>query len=443
MESSAEIPGPRGLPLLGSLPALARDPLDFVTQVSREHGGIARYHVSTRPHWLITDPEAIGAVLIGLREQTHKDVVTSSLSRLLGRGLVTSEDPLWRRQRRLAAPSFRPSHLAAYGQAMVEAAAAGSRAVQPGPRDVLRDTTRITLQIVLETLFGSAEPAGERVGEAIGDFMGAFEEELRSARRLLPRWVPTRGRRRVRRARDVIEEALSPIIPRERAAAVPGAHLLGRLIAARDDSGEGMSDVQLRDESVTIFAAGHETTSLALSYALWLLARRPALQEDLAEERARLPADRSLCAADLPALSLHRAVIREAMRLYPPAWMVGRTTLCDVVVGGYPIPRGAQILIPQWVVHRDPRWWTDPLDFRPERWQEPGIDALPRFAYFPFGGGARVCVGEHFAVLEAVLILAILLADHRFAPVPGATLELMPAVTLRPRNGVWLDVSRR
>lgn len=436
-------PGPRGVPLLGSLPSLGRDPLAFLTEVSREHGGIATYRLGHHVHWLITDPAAIEVVLIGLRRQTHKDETTNGLSRLLGQGLVTSEDPLWRRQRKLAAPSFRPSHLEAYGRAMVEAAVRGSEAVAPGPRDVHVDMTEVTLEIVLRTLFGSVDPAGAQVGEAIADFMEAFEEEVRSFRRLLPAWVPTRGRRRVAAARRTIAEVLDPIIARERASTTEHDHLLGRLLAARDADGEGMSDEQLRDEAITLFTAGHETTALVLSYALWLLAHHVPIQEQLVAEGRAVLGERLPTAADLPRLKLHQAVVRETMRLYPPAWAMGRTPIEDVEVCGHTIRVGEQIMIPQWVVHRDPRWWREPLAFRPERWMGPETEDLPRFAYFPFGGGPRICIGNHFAMLEAVLVLAVWLQRHCLVPVPGAQLELMPAVTLRPRSGVWLELSAR
>ncbi|HHO53501.1 MAG TPA: cytochrome P450, partial [Deltaproteobacteria bacterium] len=285
--------------------------------------------------------------------------------------------------------------------------------------------------------------AGERVGEAIGSFMEAFEEELRSFRRLLPAWVPTRGRRRIAEARRSISGVLDPIIARERASGEERDHLLGRLLAARDEDGEGMSDAQLRDEAITLFTAGHETTSIALSYALWLLAHHPSIQEEVAAEGRAVSGDRPPSAADLSRLPLHRAVIRESMRLYPPAWMIGRAPTEDVQIGGHVVRAGEQILMPQWVVHRDPRWWREPLAFRPERWLGDETEGLPRFAYFPFGGGPRVCIGNHFATLEAVLILAVWLKHHRLTAAPGATLEPMPAVTLRPRSGVWLEHTAR
>jgi cytochrome P450 len=439
------VPGPRGLPLFGSLFDLARDPLAFVTQVSREHGGIACYYMGTARNWLVTDPAGIEAVLVQHKDLMHKDVITNGLSRMLGQGLVTSENPLWKQQRKLAAPSFQPRHLAAYGQAMVQAAQRNRATLAPGPRDVHADMTAITLEIVLRTLFGSETAAGEKVAETVEIFMAAFEHEVRSVQRLLPAWVPTPGRARIARCRSEIVARLDAVVAARRAAGEEGDDLLGRLLAARDEDQNGMSDEQLRDEMVTLFLAGHETTALNLSFALWLLAQHPEIQAELAEERRVALAGRAAGPGDLGKLVLHDAVIQEAMRLYPPAWMMGRTPTAPVEILGHRVLPGEQILLPQWVVHRDPKFWPEPERFLPSRWLGDPSPAskLPRFAYFPFGGGPRVCIGNHFAKLEAVLVLATWLEGRVLGPAPGATLELMPAVTLRPRTGVQVQITPR
>ncbi|MEZ4238934.1 MAG: cytochrome P450 [Myxococcota bacterium] len=433
-------PSPPELPLLGSLLPLARDPLGFVVDLARTHGDVVHYRVGPQRFWLVSDPAGIEEVLVGLRAVTHKDEVTHGLSRLLGQGLLTSEDPQWRQHRKLAAPSFQPRHLAGYAEAMVDAALEDPLA--DGARDVHEDMTRVTMAIVLRTLFGADAADGARVGAALGSFMDAFEQEIRSFRRLLPPRVPTRGRRRIAAARAEIVAAVDPIVARRRALPEPGDDLLGRLLAARDEDGAGMSDAQLRDEAVTLFLAGHETTALTLSYALWLLAAHPEVQDRLAEERATVLGERRAGAGDVGALAWHGAVIREAMRLYPPAWLIGRTPTVDVTVQGHPVPAGGAILVSPWVTHRDPRFWRAPEAFRPERWLGDETRDLPRFAFFPFGGGPRVCIGNHFAQMEAVLVLATWLAQRRVAAVPGATIELMPAVTLRPRHGVRVDVQK-
>ncbi|MEQ1503451.1 MAG: cytochrome P450 [Myxococcota bacterium] len=439
----APTPGPRGWPVVGSLVALARDPLAFFTAMPAQYGDVVHYTIGAESVWLVSHPDGIEQVLLELRDVMHKDALTHGLSRLLGNGLLTAEDPLWKRQRKLAAPSFQPRHLAGYAEVMVDAARTQLASISPGIRDVHADLTAATLEIVLRTLFGSDAGPGRSVGAEIDAFMHAFEQEVRSWRRMLPPWVPTAGRRRIRAARATIGDALGSIVAARRASGVDGDDLLGRLLAARDDDGAPMSDEQLADEAVTLFLAGHETTALTLSYAAWLVAHHPEVQAAVVAELDAVLAGAAPTLAHVPQLRWVDAVIQEALRLYPPAWVIGRTPTADVVVQGHPIPRGAQILMAPWVVHRDPRWWREPDRFRPERWLGDETRSLPRFAWFPFGGGPRVCIGNHFAKLEAVLVLATWLQRLALEPVDGATLDLMPAVTLRPRTGVRLSVRPR
>ncbi|MBX2804265.1 MAG: cytochrome P450 [Myxococcales bacterium] len=441
MVANASPRGPRGWPLVGSLPSLAADPLDFMVQIAARYGDVVPYRVGVRPHWTFAHPDAIEALLVKHRDALVKDTVTRSLSRVLGEGLLTSENPLWKRQRRLASPSFRPSHLQAYAEVMVAATQRGVQRVTLGERDVHADLTQITMEVVLETLFGTRGGDAGAAGDAVVRFMEAFEEEIRSARRLLPGWVPTRGRRTVARSREVLKQTLGRIIEERRHSGEERDDLLGRLLAARDDDGQGMSDQQLYDEAITLFAAGHETTALALSYALWGIAHDPELAERLAQERREVLGDRPATFDDLKALVWHEAAVKESLRLYPPAWVVGRRVIEAFEVAGVTLREGHQVLLPQWVVHRDPRWWTQPLQFRPARWRNGETDELPRFAYFPFAGGPRVCIGNHFAMMQGVLSLTTWLQSVSVAPAAGAALSFMPAVTLRPRDGVRLSCS--
>jgi cytochrome P450 len=435
----ATAPGPRGLPLVGSLFDLARDPLEFVTATSRTFGGIARYRIGPETVFLLTDPDAIQALLVDGRD-VCKDHVTAGLARILGTGLLTAEGDLWKRQRKLAAPSFQPRHLATYADAMVDATSSALGGWADGERDLHADFTAITLDIVLRTLFGASVVDGDAVGHAMADFMEAFEEELRSWRRLLPPAFSTAGRRRIDRAREALHVVVDRVIG-ERKADGGGDELLSRLLAARDEDGNAMSDAQLRDEVLTLFLAGHETTALTLSYAAHLLALHPDQQALVRAELAAELGGRRPTVADLPRLKRVDAVVRESMRLYPPAWLVGRTPTKDLVIQGVSMPAGSQVLASQWVVHRDPRFWRDADQFRPERWLSGETAALPRFAFFPFGGGPRVCIGNHFASMEAALVLATVLQRFSLAAAPGFELELMPAVTLRPRGGVRVRVT--
>ena len=371
------------------------------------------------------------------RDVLRKDKITASLSRLLGNGLVTSHDPIWKQQRKLVAPSFRPSHIAHYGDVMVDAAHRHLERMEPGERDIHDDMTEITLEIVLRTLFGTLDAETEATARGIATFMTAFEREVRSVWRMLPRWLSPHDRS-MRGARADLERVVGAVIEARRASGEPGDDLLGRLLAARDEDGTGMADDQLLDECITLFAAGHETTALALTYALWLVAEHPDVGQALRAEVSDVLGDRRARAVDVPALRLHDAVVRETMRLYPPAWVIGRTPVEPIEVGGHRVDPGEQIMVSPWVVHRDPRWWTEPAAFRPERWSNGETQDLHRFAYLPFGGGPRVCVGNHFAQMEAVLVLATCIQHLRVSTTARTQVSLMPAVTLRPRGGLRL-----
>lgn len=425
------VPGPRGWPLVGSLFDLARDPLAFVTSAARTHGDVLHYRMGRTSTFLVSHPDAIQEVLVDARElPVHK--VTGGMDRLLGQGLLTSEGDLWKRQRKLAAPSFQPRQLAGYAAAMAEVARTAAAGWDAGTRDIHRDFVELSRDVVVRTLFGTATDAGRQIADRLGSLMEAFEVELRSLRRVLPSWVPTDGRRRVAEIRGELQELLDGIIATRRAEG-GGDDLLSRLIAARDEDGSAMTDDQVRDEAMTLFLAGHETVASTLAFAAWLLADHPEVQDRARAEVDEVLGDRAPALADLGRLPWVDAVVREALRLYPPTWVMGRTVRTDREVGRYPVPAGAQVLMPQWVVHRDPRWWPDPERFLPERWLDGSAAAAPRFAYFPFGGGPRICIGNHFSMAEAAIVLASALRAVVFRPQPGFALTLMAALTLRPR----------
>jgi cytochrome P450 len=249
---------------------------------------------------------------------------------------------------------------------------------------------------------------------------------------------------RYRRAIKCIDDIIYGFIRRRRESGHDPGDLLSHLLAARDDQGgEGMSDRQLRDEAVTLLLAGHETTALALTYAFNLLARSPEADRGLAAELDRALGGRAPSAADVPNLKYTEWVVRETLRLYPPAWGVGRQALADCEIGGYSVPRGTQLFLVIWLVHRDGRWFPDPETFRPERWDHDLIKRLPRCAYFPFGDGARICIGNHFAMMEAILLLATIAQKYQLSLEPGQTLELVPSITLRPRHGLRMRLEAR
>jgi cytochrome P450 len=420
-----------------------RDPFAFVTRGARDYGDVARFRLGPLIFYLLSHPRDIEYVLRGNHRNFRKDKGTRLLSSVLGEGLVTSDGEHWRRHRRLAQPAFQVEQVERYGAVMVEYAERLLGEWRPGQtRDVHADMMRLTLEIVAQTLF-SATAAGQadRVGRAMEEVMRFWASPLALVPWLW--WLPVPANLRYRRAVRDLDATLRDTIAGRRAAGPGADDLLSRLLPARDEEGGRLTDRQLRDELVTLFLAGHETTALALSFCFYLLARHPDAEARLAAELDEVLGGRLPCAADVPRLRYTGWVVREAMRLFPPVPSIGREALADCEIGGYAVPKGAQLALVQWVVHRDRRWFDDPEDFRPERWENDLARRLPRCAYFPFGDGPRVCIGQHFAVMEAVLILATVTRRFRLALAPGFTLELLPSVTLRPRRGVPMVLAAR
>ena len=435
-------PGPRGAPLLGSFLAYARDPLGFVASCARAHPRLAFYRLGHIRFYQLNDPELVESVLVGDHRHYVKDAITRMLITVVGHGLLTSEGDLWRRQRRLAAPFLQRRHVEAYARTMVDCAERATDAIEGAggqPIDAHQAMMGLTLDIVLETLFARRR-RGEiaEVAETVEVIMEEFDRDVHSWRYVVPRWFPFPGRIKAKRAVQRLDALLRTINDNRRRQGEEGDDLLGRLLAARHEDGSAMSDRQLRDEMATMYLAGHETTALALFYALRLLAQQPEAQARLQGELDRVLGSEPPTLERLPELRFADAVIQEAMRLYPPAWIIGREATADCEIDGYRLRPGAQVLISQWSMHRDKRWFDDPLAFRPERWLDGLAERLPRFAYFPFGGGPRVCIGNHFAKLEAVLSLASLVRRLSWEPVEGEELKMLPTVTLRPTAGVRL-----
>jgi cytochrome P450 len=438
-------PGPRGLPLVGSLHKLTANPLRFITDMA-QYGDLVYARLGPSRTYFVNQPAMIEEVLMGRHRDVVKDIATRSLMPLIGSGLLTADGEPWRKHRRLAAPPLQPKRIASYVDTMVECTqrmAASFRDCEV--REIGADMGRLTLDIVGKTLLGfDTRREADRISAVLDDTMHYFDLEMRTPLGLLPRQVMTPARRKVREGRLELEAILLRIIARCRRGDPDASdHLLGRLVHARDEDGEQLSDRQLIDEALTMLLAGHETTALTLTYALYSLSEHPAA---LAKAQAEVDAELGGTTADIthvPRLRYIDAIIRETLRLYPPAYAIGREVAQPIELGGYEIPQGAQLFMSQCVVHRDARWFPEPLAFKPERWFEPSISELPRFAYFPFGGGPRVCIGNHFALLEATLALATLLQSVELQTVPGFVFDLEPSVTLRPKNGLRMLVRRR
>lgn len=439
-ETSILPPRVRELPLVGSAIGLVKDPLGFLERAAREHGDASRFHLPGQHIYLFNHPDAIEQVLVTQRDRLIKDKLTRELSLLLGNGLLVSEGAFWRKQRMLAQPAFHRERIAAYGEVMAGYAERMVAKWSDGEtRDVHDDFMHLTLDIVATTLFGTA--VGDVAGR-IGAALDVLMERYSGAGTLVPVALPTPGNLRARRAIAELDAIVYAVIAERRRRGDEG-DLLSMMIAATAGDDGAMTDEQLRDEAMTMVLAGHETTALTLGFTMDLLARHPEVARELEAEIDRVLGDRPACAADLPKLAFADAVVRESMRLFPPAWALGREAIAPCEVGGFTVPIGTQLWVAPWIVHRDARWFPEPLAFRPARWANGFAKTLPRHAYFPFGGGPRICIGNAFAMMEAVLVLVTVARRFRVRATSARPLALVPSVTLRPKNGVRLVVHRR
>ena len=393
--------------------------------------------------YLFSHPDQIEEVLRSKSQHFIKDRPLQISTSVFGRGLLTSEGDLWRRQRRLIQPAFLAQQVRGYGPVMVEGAGRMLATWRDGQvRDIHAELMRVTFNVVARCLFGAdlAERA-ERVEMAVGVLSDHFLNPLFWSPIL--RRLPAPSNLRFRRAVRLLDGIVYDLIRQGRGGGLDPGSLLSRLLEAQRQAGGRLTNRQLRDEMVTLLLAGHETTSLALSYTFYLLARHPEAEARLVAELQEALGGRAPTAEDVPRLRYAEWVVKEAMRLYPPAWGLGREAIADCEVGGYHVPRGTQVLTIQWVVHRDPRWFEEPEAFRPERWADDLERRLPRCAYFPFGDGPRICVGQQFALTEAVLVLATVARRYRLTLVGDEPLELVASITMRPRRGITMRVQGR
>lgn len=445
--AAAVIPhGPKGHLLLGNMPEFNRDPLEFLARCAREYGDVVRTRFLYVTAYFLNNPDHIEYVLATNNRNFIKSRSLRSpfFHRLVGNGLVTSESDFWRRQRRLAQPAFHRDRVNAYSEVMVNYTERMLGAWREGEvRDIHREMMRLTMEIVVRTLF-NADVSGDadQVGATLQLMVKPFASQA-TLQWILDNRLPTPGHRRFFSAVQSIDEIVYRIIGQRRASGQDQGDLLSMLLQAQDEDGSRMTDKQLRDEVMTLFLAGHETTALALSWAWYLLAKHPQVEAKLAAELEEVLGGRAPTAADLPRLRYTEMILKESMRLYPPAYGVGREALKDCEIGGYLVPAGTQLFMFQWVVHRDERYFDHPEAFRPERWADDLAARLPKYAYFPFGGGPRVCIGSSFAMMEAVLLLATIAQRFRLALVPEHPVALLPAMSLRPKNGIKVTLLKR
>lgn len=431
--------GPRGVRRVTEVLAFARDPLAYLTSTARTHGDVAGLpDLAGHGLYLVSRPDLIHDLLLSTNRTYAKGYDRDwSLRRLLGHGLITSEGAQWRHQRQRSQPTFRRAEIATFGDTMVELTDRMVDGWVDGqPRDLHADLLLLTMRITARTLF--AVDLGERapaVSDALSEALDAYSEQMTSGvwgltGMVLGRFGHQVQPRRFRLATERIDAAVTNLIAM-RAHAAPGPDLLHQLLGAHDDR----AAPELHDEVQSLLLAGHETTANALSWTFVLLARHPETARRLRAEIEAVVGDRAPTVDDLDALPYTAATVTESMRLYPPAWAVSRKPLVDVEIDGRTIPAESEILMSQWVVHRDPQWFDDPDRFVPERWLDGLEDRLPKGAYFPFGGGPRTCIGNHFAMLEARLLLVRLLQRASFH-IEQSTVVPQPSITLRPTGGV-------
>jgi cytochrome P450 len=433
------------LPFFGHSVAFLRDPLRFLCATRDAHGDVVQVALGPLELTLLSHPELVEDVLVTRNRLWQKDsYMHDTLRPVLGDGLLSSEGDLWRRQRRLAQPAFHRDRISSYAGIMVDHARALCRRWgHEETRDVHKDMMQLTLAIVGETLFGATvDRQAEHVGAALEDVLAVANSPLELFVPALKR-LPTPLRLRFRRAVARLDGIIYGLIDqRRRSGAGETKDLLSMLLHARDEDGSRMSKKQLRDECMTLFLAGHETTALALSWTWLLLSRSPIAAAKLRRELDEVLGDRPPTLEDLSSLPYAGHVIAESLRLYPPAWSMGREAREDLTLRGYRVARGDQVWFCPWAIHRDPRWFEAPDVFRPERWEGDLLKTLPRYAYFPFGGGPRLCIGQAFAQMEAVLLLATL-AQAFHVDVLDRRVVAEPSVTLRPKHGIRVRLLRR
>jgi cytochrome P450 len=435
------------LPLVGNALQFGRDPLGFVRGVQRAYGDVATIHMGReRAMVLFFRPEHVRYILVDGARAFNAGQGRDIMRRFLGDGLLTTDGAFHRRQRRLVQPAFHKRRAEAYARIMVDYARDLLDEWTPGAEvDVARALQELTLRIVVRALF-DLDLRAER-GDLSAAFSAVIEGQNPTMRRLLPFELPSPARDRALAGAARLDAFVYGLITQRRAEGRDTGDVLSMLLQARDEEdgageagGAGLTDRQVRDETMTLIAAGHETTASALAWTFYLLSRNPAPRDRLVAELRDVLGGRPPEVDDLPRLPYLDWVVSESMRLYPPAWIVNRTAIEPFELGGYSFPAGTRVAVSQWVTHHLPELWGDPEAFRPERWDPAAGQKPPQGAYFPFGAGPRMCIGMPFAQLEARLVLATLLQRYVPALVPGWPVRPLPRVTLRLKHGLRMTL---
>jgi cytochrome P450 len=434
------VPGPEKLLWFGDIRKAADDYLAFYSNVAKTYGDISLSRYPMLPVLFINHPDYIESVLVTQYQKFTKSFDYQRLHPLIGNGLLLSEGDFWKRQRKLSQPAFHRERIAAYSRTMAESVGSMLDGWRDGETcDIHAQMMGVTLDIVARCLFQSdVTKVAHVVAHTLELGMTRYSEQAKNGF-LVPHWVPTPANLRYRKAIREVESIIGSMIERHRNGG-PADDLLGMLLAARGEDGQPMTPRQLRDEVMTIFMAGHETTANLLSWTLYALSQNPEVERKLHEELDRVLGSRLPALEDVPNLRYTALVLKEGLRLYPPAWAMGRQSKEPFEVGGYSFPKNTYVLVCQWLMHRDPRFFPEPERFLPERWTE---DFSPGFAYLPFGAGPRVCIGAAFANMEAALLLAGIAGRYRLFLEPNQTVRPLTSITLRPRGGIRMRLQRR
>jgi len=422
---------------------MQQNPLDYFTAMAREYGDVSGMRIGKFRSLFINHPDLIEDVLVNNSRKYHKGRILQANKYLFGEGLLTSEGDFWLRQRRLAQPAFHRARVSAYAATMAEYTEQLIATWRNGEeRDIHEEMMQLALRIVGKTLFDAdVTRDAKEVGETLDILLHIAANFGRTI--LVPLWVPTPRNIRAKLGIKRLEKVIYRIIADRRASGRDTGDLLSILLQAQDEDGTHMNDRQLRDETITLFLAGHETTANTLSWTWWLLAQNPAAEKRLHEELDGVLGGRAPTVDDLPKLTYLSQVLTESLRLYPTAWGMARLAAEEHEIAGYPVRPGYGVAFAQWVMHRDARWFDAPLEFRPERWENGLAKQLPRFAYFPFGGGPRQCIGNTFALMEASVVLATVGQRFRFALAPDHKVTPLASITLRPKNGIQVRLEAR
>jgi cytochrome P450 len=424
---------------------MQRDPLGFLLRMQKA-GEVVRFRFLFSPAYLISHPESIKYVLQEQARNYNKDLITYKMFQpMLGQGLLINDGPSWLHQRRLMQPAFHRKRLTTYGTLMTDATVAmlerWQACSQRGmPLNMAEEMMRLTLRIVGQALFSlDLSQETSTIGSAVTTLLKLLGDYV--FRPFPPLGVPTPRNRRLQQAIHTLDQVVYRMIAEHRTREPEWRDLLSMLLSAQDEeTGQGMNDRQVRDEVMTLLLAGHETTANTLTWTWYLLSQSPEIERRLHAELNEVLGGRVPGVADLPELKYTRMVLEEALRLYPPAPVLSRKAIADDELQGYPIAANSMILISPYATHRHPTFWEEPEQFDPERFTPERAAARPPYAYFPFGGGPRICIGNHFAMMEAQLILATVAQRYQLRLVPGHPVEPQMVVTLRPRYGLPMTI---